>query len=391
MEDRPELSRRSRRAISLIAAALVSIIVATFLYLRAATPTAPSAELPPPPPTLSGYSAVYDFVTASTGYALVTRLGRNWIFKTVDGAGNWQLQDTGPAPPGDPDVDFADARHGVISFFGPSLVAYRTSDAGLHWRPLAVPGDAFAVTFANADSGWALTWNPSTQDLQLLSTRDGGATWIERVWPSGAYWVGRGGMGALAFKSSGQGWTGGIGDQPTLLLTVDGGSSWRPISIPIPPDVVPPPSAVPGPEPPPKPQFLFGLLTLLPERGVLAVVGDLTGDLVAFTSLDSGESWRRIAAPPEPARFADISFVDDTHWWASRYGYLFKTSDAGQTWQRVGVKPLLEDWNYQPSHVIDSMHAWSEMISTAHSTVSALATTSDGGVTWTSVNVPRPG
>ena len=66
MEDRPELSRRSRRAISLIAAALVSIIVATFLYLRAATPTAPSAELPPPPPTLSGYSAVYDFVTELT-------------------------------------------------------------------------------------------------------------------------------------------------------------------------------------------------------------------------------------------------------------------------------------------------------------------------------------
>ena len=383
MEDRPELFRRSRRAISLIAAAVVSIIVATFLYLRAATPTAPSAELPPPPPTLSGYSAVYDFVTASTGYALVTRLGRNWIFKTVDGAGNWQLQDTGPAPPGDPDVDFADARHGVISFFGPSLVAYRTSDAGLHWRPLLVPGDAFAVTFANADSGWALTWNPSTQDLQLLSTRDGGATWIERVWPSGAYWVGRGGMGALAFKSSGQGWTAGVGDQPRLLGTVDGGSSWRSMAVEIPPGAL---SALPEGT-----QVFITQLTLMPQRGIFAVVSDLTGDLIGLTSMDSGQTWRTLAPAPEPTRYADISFADDTHWWASRYGYLFKTSDGGQTWQRVGVKPLLGDWNYQPAHVIDSMHAWSQMISTAHSTDSALAMTSDGGVTWTSVNVPRPG
>ena len=383
MEDRPELSRRSRRAISLIAAALVSIIVATFLYLRAATPTAPSAELPPPPPTLSGYSAVYDFVTASTGYALVTRLGRNWIFKTVDGAGNWQLQDTGPAPPGDPDVDFADARHGVISFFGPSLVAYRTSDAGLHWRPLLVPGDAFAVTFANADSGWALTWNPSTQDLQLLSTRDGGATWIERVWPSGAYWVGRGGMGALAFKSSGQGWTAGVGDQPRLLGTVDGGSSWRSTPVEIPPGAL---SALPEGT-----QVFITQLTLMPQRGIFAVVSDLTGDLIGLTSMDSGQTWRTLAPAPEPTRYADISFADDTHWWASRYGYLFKTSDGGQAWRPVGVKPLLGDWNYQPAHVIDSMHAWSQMISTAHSTDSALAMTSDGGVTWTSVDVPRPG
>src|SRR5437879_4587160 len=198
MDEKAELSRRSRRAASLIAAALTAIVVAAFLYLRAATPTSPSAAVAPAPPTLTGYTAVYDFVTASTGWALVTRLGRYWIFRTVDGARNWQLQDAGPAPQGDPDVDFADARHGVISFFGPSLVVYRTSDAGLHWRPLAVPGDAFAVTFANADSGWALTWNPSTQDLQLLSTRDGGATWVERVWPSGAYWVGRGGPEASA-------------------------------------------------------------------------------------------------------------------------------------------------------------------------------------------------
>jgi len=110
-----------------------------------------------------------------------------------------------------------------------------------------------------------------------------------------------------------------------------------------------------------------------------------------FKTSDGGQTWHTLAPAPEPTRYADISFADDTHWWASRYGYLFKTSDGGQAWRPVGVKPLLGDWNYQPAHVIDSMHAWSQMISTAHSTDSALAMTSDGGVTWTSVDVPRPG
>ena len=383
MEDRPELSRRSRRAISLIAAALASIIVATFLYLRAATPTAPSAEVPPPTPTLSGYSAAYDFVTASTGWALVTREGQYWIFRTVDGAMHWQMQDTGQVAYGEPVVHFVDRAHGEIAFFGGELRMYQTSDAGVHWRPLVVPGEAFAVTFADATNGWALTWNPAARALQLLYTDDGGETWTERVWPAGAYWVGRGGIGALAFKAGGQGWIGGDGAEPRLLGTVDGGSSWRSTRVEVPPGAL---SALPEGT-----QVFITQLTLMPQRGIFAVVSDLTGDLIGLTSMDSGQTWRTLAPAPEPTRYADISFADDTHWWASRYGYLFKTSDGGQTWQPVGVKPLLADWNYQPAHAIDSMHAWSQMISTAHSTDSALAMTSDGGVTWTSVNVPRPG
>jgi photosystem II stability/assembly factor-like uncharacterized protein len=333
---------------------------------------------------LSGYTAAYDFVTASTGWALVTSRSRYWIFRTVDGARRWQLQGTGEASYGEPVVHFSDRTHGEIAFFGGELQVYRTSDGGGHWRPLAVPGEAFAVTFAGADNGWALTWKPTTQALQLLSTGDGGLTWNERVWPAGAYWVGRGGIGALAFKSNGQGWTAGAGEQPRLMRTVDGGSSWRPTTIEIPPHALPTSA-------PPASELLITQLTLMPQRGILAVVADLAGELIGVTSLDSGQTWRTISPPPEPTRYDDISFVDDTHWWASRFGYLFKTSDAGQTWQRVDLKPLLGDWNYQPSHVIDSMHAWSMMISTGHSTDTALAMTSDGGVTWTAVNVPRPG
>src|SRR2546427_10235840 len=98
MDEKAELSRRSRRAASLIAAALTAIVVAAFLYLGAATPTSPSAAVAPAPPTLTGYTGVYDVVTASSGWALVARLSRYWIFRTAHGARDWQLQVTGPGP-----------------------------------------------------------------------------------------------------------------------------------------------------------------------------------------------------------------------------------------------------------------------------------------------------
>jgi hypothetical protein len=130
---------------------------------------------------------------------------------------------------------------------------------------------------------------------------------------------------------------------------------------------------------------------LVPGGGALVVVNANFGARTAFGSVDQGHSWGEVISPPSPAKLEDASFVDATHWWASRIGLLYKTDDAGRTWKAISMTGVPEYWNDEPAHVIDAKHAWLRMTSAARSSDSALAMTSDGGVHWTPVNVPRPG
>jgi len=55
----------------------------------------------------------------------------------------------------------------------------------------------------------------------------------------------------------------------------------------------------------------------------------------AFTSFDGGKTWRALAPPPQETGYSDFVFQDSTHWWATRFGTLWKSADAGQTWKHV--------------------------------------------------------
>jgi hypothetical protein len=72
-----------------------------------------------------------------------------------------------------------------------------------------------------------------------------------------------------------------------------------------------------------------------------------------------------------------------------RFGTLWKSSDAGQSWKHVGQQ--LDDFDYRP-HVIDAKHAWAELRSSTGTRfpVTGLAMSSDAGLHWTYVNVPKP-
>src|SRR5690242_3738310 len=88
---------RARRGTVVIAAAVATMLIAGFIYLRGAPPPAHPAAGSTTFPTLTGpYAATYDFLTPSLGWALVVDYSilntQFWVFKTVDGASRWRQQ-----------------------------------------------------------------------------------------------------------------------------------------------------------------------------------------------------------------------------------------------------------------------------------------------------------
>lgn len=398
--DAPEvLSRRARRALPLIAGALAAIVVASLIYLHPSFPSsarAPVARPVPSPPVLSGlYSATFDFVTPSTGWALVAYKldgpGHVYVFRTTDGAKQWQKQFTGSSPKLGitSGIHFFDRNRGLM-YFGFPAQLYRTNDAGSQWAPVELPPyPASSITFSDPAHGWVLApeADPGLAG-HLFATTNGGSTWTELPWPRWAVLGAKGGVGGdLQFRRPDAGSLGAVANQPTVYSTIDGGATWQPHLLPS----VPTPSLATGGKP--IPRGLEGSafnthVNLLPGAGVVAFV-DYDVRAGAYTSFDGGTTWRAVASPPGETTYSDFMYQDSMHWWAMRFGTLWKSSDAGQTWKHVGQQ--IDDWDYRP-HVIDAKHAWAELIGSPSTRVpvTGLAMTADAGLHWTDVNVPKP-
>ncbi len=76
------------------------MVVASLIYLHPAFPSLPKGPVAPPKPSPSlvsnQYSALYDVVTANTGWALVvgpdSGPSPSYVFRTTDGAKHWNVQ-----------------------------------------------------------------------------------------------------------------------------------------------------------------------------------------------------------------------------------------------------------------------------------------------------------
>ena len=376
--DAPGLTRRARRAVTLIAVSLTVIVVASLLYLHpkiGGPPPQPVAKSSPTPPLLVGpYITNYSFVTPSVGWAVVVNLPEQtpfWIFKTTDGAKHWVVQYTGHREAYGPLsglIRFFDRTHGVV-IGGPDAIL-RTSDGGDHWIKVTVPisGIATSAVFSDSMHGWVgaiaalVVAAPITE---LVSTADGGLNWTNLPRPPG--------ISQIVFRSQTEGWASGVDPaQPALYSTSDGGRTWTEHRLPV--HIEP----MEG-----KPWLTVPRVILIPERGVIALILD-----TAYASFDGGDTWRLLVRPPA-ASYYEVAFVDATHWWAMQQdGALYKTSDSGQTWDRV-AQHQLEGVRFVIG-IIDSKHAWVQFLTRSPRQASGLALTSDGGVHWTYANVPNP-
>lgn len=360
------MNARARRAVPLIAAALTAVIVTSLLYVRSELhPVAVSATPSPSPvPRLAGgYTPAFDFVDPRHGWAIVNDTGpshRFWIFVTSDGAAHWKVQFTRIALNSWTYIRFFDLEHGFA--YAGSL--YRTVDGGASWQDAQLPTEGPFFDFSTPTQGWMV-------GDELYTTEDGGATWtaVDTPIPEGA-------LGPeLVFRPGGEGWAGAQLDSPVVYLTEDGGRTWQPIALPL---------ADTGFD-----EYTTSV-RLLPGHAVLALVGSPAGFVDGYYSRDEGASWHQVRPLPQPEWLADASFLDSTNWWVSRYGFLYRTSNAGQSWTRVAVQPLPEGWNIGPAHVIDETHAWWTMVATNDSRDNALMMTSNGGRDWRAVDMPQP-
>ena len=387
-------SPRLRRAIPIFAVAITAVVVAGVLYLRPGNPAA--TVLYPSPsavPTLSAqYSVDFDFITPSLGWALIAQplpaSSDFWIYRTSDGARHWEKQLGASAADQIPTFRFFDRSNGIVVTAPGS--ALRTSDGGLDWHWVLMPAAALTVSFADARHWYAFgASSPDGGIDTLMTTIDGGASWVRATMPAGAE-PGAKGFTSSAFRPDGECWFGSSGSDADVLLSTDNGQSWRTVQLPFrsPPVLQP----VPGEKFQPA-DVISTAVQLLPAGGVLVTVTDSFLSESAFVTFDRGRTWRLIAQPPSPTQYGDFAFLDSKHWWAFRFGYLFKTSDAGISWKETKVAPLLESWRYQPVRVIDTAHAWSLMFASGSGVAGAfaLSMTSDGGASWQTVNLPQPG
>jgi photosystem II stability/assembly factor-like uncharacterized protein len=375
--DEPGLSRRARRGVTLIAVSLTVIVVASLLYLhpRIGEPQASQPAKPTPTPMLAGpYAPSYAFATPSVGWAVIIALPEQtpyWIFRTTDGGKHWVMQYSGTREAFGPlsgQIRFFDRFHGLV-IAGPKEIL-RTSDGGDHWIKVTVPisGIPTSVVFADAMHGWVgamaalIVGAPITE---LVSTADGGLNWSKLPRPPG--------ISQIAFRNQTEGWASGVDPaQPALYSTSDGGTTWTEHRLPV--RIQP----VEG-----KPWLTVPRVILIPERGVIALILD-----TAYASFDGGQGWRLLVTPPAVSYF-EVAFENATRWWAmQRDGALYKTSDSGETWDRVATHHL-EGLRFQIG-ILDSKHAWAEFPAGTYRPAFGLALTSDGGVHWTYANVPNP-
>jgi photosystem II stability/assembly factor-like uncharacterized protein len=287
---------------------------------------------------------------------------------------------------------------------------FGTSDGGRHWWSSApLPDDPLPserldcctslqdqILFTDSQHGWlyGMAWAQFDEgDYQvtqrLWQTSDGGRSWtsvpghmpLEGATEQGGETCVSTGTFQVAFANQQDGWLttsacAATGSSPLVWRTTDGGLTWTPSPLHIPPGGGPVPGAS---------GVSAGMPWIVRSEGrtslVVAVAG-LTGlDIEAST--DGGRSWHAAGGPvvatprPQPSWFEPI---DADHWVVSAPGEVIQTSDAGLTWHRI------------PSAATNGGPFWYTSPSQGYVRGSAGVTlaTSDGGRTWSNGAAPPP-
>ncbi|HEY8515841.1 MAG TPA: YCF48-related protein [Candidatus Binatia bacterium] len=253
---------------------------------------------------------------------------------------------------------------------GQSGAIVESSDGGLTWN-LLLDNDLqlWSVDFVSPQTGWAVGWS------SLRITTDGGGSWNSQNdniandgYLSDLY--------AVRFRSSTEGIAvGAWGDNslnhgPIILVTADAGQFWN-VGLILPSD---------------NPALANGTLwdACFLEDGTAIAVGNGTRGAIVLLSVDGGETWHDITDRFERAPKGNgVACVGDSLIWiVGEEGELFHSKDAGGTWidLSANLPPL--------SGALRSVSFRNANEGIAGGDGPVLLETSDGGQTWTQVELP---
>jgi photosystem II stability/assembly factor-like uncharacterized protein len=222
------------------------------------------------------------------------------IFHTTDGGGSWRRQAPELTQNLLTAVTFVNADTGwavgIPENGSPGTLIY-TGDGGTNWQLHFIEADSFLfdIHFANAQKGWIAGANGT-----LLHTIDGGKTWKPQNTGTTQE------LRSICFVSVNEGWV--VGAHGAVLHTTDGGLNWQVNAQ--------------------TPDFLYRVFFTDEKSGW--VVGPC-GTLVHTT--DGGNSWQETGAGLSCDLY-DVDYADAHNIWAVGHANIFLNSvDGGDTWE----------------------------------------------------------
>ena len=216
----------------------------------------------------------------------------------------------------------------------------RTLDGGRTWQPRAIPGaptlDFRDVDAVSAQAAYALSIGPG-ETSRIYKTRDGGSTWTLQLAITDPKMF----LDAMAFRDEAHGvaLSDSVDGQFVIFTTSNGGADW----IRVPADRLPP--ALPG-------EGAFAASGTNVAMGAAGQMWIGTTTSRVLRSLDDGRTWSVVATPlatGEATGIFSIAFRDANHGIVVGGNYqqesgaldnVATTSDGGATWTLVRQRGL---------------------------------------------------
>ncbi len=251
----------------------------------------------------------------------------NWVAVTSDGGASWQVKQTNLPISGSNQVSFANSSDGWAA-------GWYTHDGGLTWHQAQVPGGALIGSVSTADGTvWAESDScrgqpPAASCNSLIFTGSASGSSLTPVadQPFGSTYA----PGTIVAESGSTAYVDAYGPKGTeLLVTVDGGRSWRTVTSPCPAGDYAPRSLAVAPNA--LWQFCQRGITITTPTGT-AVKGVPGGKAILARSGNGGRQWTSAAIGTAlVGNLEPWSFT--TSWlWTDR---LERTTDGGSSWTTV--------------------------------------------------------